>query len=85
LNENDPDQLEEGRRRGASQKILKNKGLTPHRRKDIKIPRTKQREKWRQSQKKRRSQVQEFTGSKMSYGGEATGIKKNLIRSRKLK
>jgi len=85
LNEEDPDHVDEGQRRGASQKIVKNRGLIPHRRKDIKTPRTKQREKFRQAQKRRNSQVQEFTGKKGVYEGEKTGIKKNLTRSRKLK
>jgi len=84
LNETDPD-LIPGERRGATRKILKNKGLMPSRRKDIKNPRTKQREKFRKATAKRHSQVQEFTGKKGVYEGEKTGIKKTLTKSRKLK
>jgi len=85
LNNEDPDLVEDGQRRGASQKIIKNRGLIPHRRKDIKTPRTKHRDKFRRAQTRRNSQVQEFHGKKGVYEGEKTGIKKNLTKSRKLK
>ena len=48
--------------------------------------RTAKREKFRQAQKKVRSQVQQYKGSvTQGYQGEKTGIKPSLVRSISLK
>jgi U3 small nucleolar RNA-associated protein 3 len=62
--------------------IEKNRGLTPHRRKDMKNPRKKHRVKFAEATVRRKGQVQgvrEHEG--MGYGGEATGIKSRVSKS----
>jgi U3 small nucleolar RNA-associated protein 3 len=79
---------EDGRRM-ISYQIEKNKGLTPHRKKSVRNPRVKKKEKYKEKMKKQKSMVPVFDREKKmkgsaSYGGEATGIKGGLVRSRKL-
>jgi hypothetical protein len=64
--------------------IEKNRGLTPHRRKDIKNPRKKNRMKFDAATVRRKGQVQEVRAAGGAYGGEATGIKSRLTKSVKL-
>ncbi|CAM9238221.1 unnamed protein product [Choristocarpus tenellus] len=74
-----------GAKRGASYAIMKNRGLTPHKNKLNRNPRAKKREAFRKAKIRRKGQVREIrTGEADSYGGEATGIKSGIIRSRKL-
>jgi len=81
----DEETLEDGDRRGAGVKILKNKGLMRAPKKHSHA-RVALRAKHEKALVKRRAQVKEFTGKvDAGYGGEATGIKKTLIRSRKIK
>ncbi len=78
-------QLEEGENRPASNKILKNRGLVPHRAKINRNPRLKKRVKYAKAVKNRKGAVAPLrVGEAASYGGEATGIRKNLAKSRKL-
>ncbi|CAO2650547.1 Nn.00g018390.m01.CDS01 [Neocucurbitaria sp. VM-36] len=76
-------------RRMISYQIAKNKGLTPHRKKSVRNPRVKKKEKYKEKQKKLKSMKPVFDRSaaakgSANYGGELTGIKKGLVRSRKL-
>ncbi|KAH4255681.1 hypothetical protein HBI04_046750 [Parastagonospora nodorum] len=76
-------------RRMISYQIAKNKGLTPHRKKSVRNPRVKKKEKYKEKQKKLKSMMPVFDSAKKqaggaNYGGELTGIKKGLVRSRKL-
>ncbi|EOA81944.1 uncharacterized protein SETTUDRAFT_165485 [Exserohilum turcica Et28A] len=76
-------------RRQISYQIQKNKGLTPHRKKSVRNPRVKKKEKYKEKQKKLKSMKQVYDKSaaakgSASYGGELTGIKSGLVRSRKL-
>ncbi|KAH9865570.1 hypothetical protein J1614_009155 [Plenodomus biglobosus] len=76
-------------RRMISYQISKNKGLTPHRKKSVRNPRVKKKEKYKEKQKKLKSMKPVFDSKaaakgSASYGGELTGIKKGLVRSRKL-
>ncbi|KAK3258145.1 hypothetical protein CYMTET_32802, partial [Cymbomonas tetramitiformis] len=71
-------------RRGLSRQIEKNRGLTPHRSKASRNPRVKLRNKFGDSLKKRRSQVASAREQEGAYGGEATGIKTNISKSRQL-
>lgn len=76
-------------RRMISYQISKNKGLTPHRKKSVRNPRVKKKEKYKEKQKKLRSMKPVFDSKNAAkgsanYGGELTGIKKGLVRSRKL-
>lgn len=70
--------------RGITRDIEKNRGLTPHRRKDLKNPRKKHRVKFAQATVRRKGQVQEVRQAGGSYGGEATGIKARVSKSVKL-
>ena len=66
--------------------IEKNKGLTPHRKKDVRNPRVKKRKKFDEKKKKLGSIKPVYKGGEArgGYGGELTGIKSNLVRSTKL-
>lgn len=66
--------------------IEKNKGLTPHRKKESRNPRVKKRMKFDEKKKKLGSVRAVYKGGegKGGYGGELTGIKKGLVKSVKL-
>ncbi|KAK5313882.1 something about silencing protein 10 [Exophiala xenobiotica] len=66
--------------------IEKNKGLTPKRKKDVRNPRVKKRKKYDEKMKKLASIRQVYKGGegRGGYGGEATGIKTNVVKSIKL-
>jgi len=82
LSPHDPGLMEAEGKRGATKKMLDNRGLTRHRPKEQRNPRVRQRQKYDKALKKRRTQVSEFTEKRsMGYGGEATGLKKHLIKS----
>ncbi|EDU40173.1 Sas10/Utp3 family protein [Pyrenophora tritici-repentis Pt-1C-BFP] len=81
--------IDDDGRRQISYQIQKNKGLTPHRKKSVRNPRVKKKEKYKEKQKKLKSMKQVFdkgaaAKGSASYGGELTGIKSGLVRSRKL-
>ena len=74
-----------GDKRAASYEIMTNRGLTPHRKKANRNPRVKKREAFAKAVVARKGQVREAqSGSATNYGGELTGIKANLSRSRKI-
>lgn len=78
--------LNDGEKRAATWKILKNRGLTPKRKKENRNPRVKRRNKYETAVKRlkdfRRVAVDK---SKIGhYAGESTGIKSNLARSVRL-
>jgi U3 small nucleolar RNA-associated protein 3 len=75
----------DGKRRITYQ-IEKNKGLMAKRNKDVRNPRVKKRKKFEEKKKKLGSIRQVFKGGegRQGYGGELTGIKKNLVKSVKL-
>ena len=66
--------------------IEKNKGLAPRRKKDVRNPRVKKRRKFEEKQKKLGSVKPVWKGGEAhgGYGGEMTGIKRDLVRSVKL-
>lgn len=76
--------LPESGKRGVTYEIMKNKGLTPHRSKLNRNPRVKKREQHRKAVVARKGQVRDVVGGSGAYGGELTGIKANIARSRKL-
>ena len=78
--------VEDGEKRAASYEIMKNKGLTPHRKKANRNPRVKKRQAYDKAMVRRKGQVREvITGAAAAnYGGELTGIKKNIARSRRI-
>ena len=73
-------------RREITYAIAKNKGLTPKRRKEIKNPRVKKRQRYEQKTKKLQSMKPTWKGGegRGGYGGELTGIKPGLVKSVKL-
>lgn len=77
--------VQEGQKRGVSYEIMANKGLMPHRKKANRNPRVKKREMYAKAVVARKGQVREvISGAAGSYGGEKTGIKANVSRSRKI-
>ncbi|KAI8136776.1 Sas10 C-terminal domain-containing protein [Fennellomyces sp. T-0311] len=76
-----PWQVEEGEKRLASYKILKNKGLTPRRKKENRNARVKHRNRYADKLKKLSSVRAVVKPLQGSYGGEATGIKSNVVKS----
>ena len=75
----------ESGKRAATYEIMKNKGLTPHRKKENRNPRVKKRQAYEKAIVRRKGQVREVTaGAAGSYDGELTGIKANIARSRKI-
>ena len=78
--------IDDDGKRAINYQILKNKGLTPHRKKEYRNARVKKRKQYEKAQKKLKSVRQVYDSNKSSapYGGETTGIKKGLSRSVKL-
>lgn len=74
------DPTAEGARR-INSAIDKNRGLTPHRKKELKNPRKKHRVKFAEAGVRRRGQVQEVREQGGAYGGEGTGIKARVSKS----
>jgi len=71
--------------RAISKTILQNRGLVPHKPKINRNPRVKKREQYRKALIRRKGAVREVrTDEGHKYGGEDTGIKGGLSRSRKL-
>jgi U3 small nucleolar RNA-associated protein 3 len=73
-------------KRAITYQIQKNKGLHAKRSKDSRNPRVKKRKKYEEKKKKLGSTKQLYKGGegRGGYGGELTGIKKNLVKSVKL-
>ena len=63
----------------------RNVGLKPSRPKDRKTPKTRNRARYEKALTKRKSQVRQYQGQGGVYGGEATGIKRNVAKSTRLK
>jgi U3 small nucleolar RNA-associated protein 3 len=72
-------------KRGITGAMASNRGLTPHRNKALKNPRKKHRVKYEAALVRRKGAVRQVVpGAAGGYGGEATGIKSTISRSRKL-
>ncbi|KAJ4304067.1 something about silencing protein 10 [Collariella sp. IMI 366227] len=73
-------------KRQITYQIQKNKGLTPHRKKEVRNPRVKKRMKFEEKQKKLRSVKAVYKGGEGpgGYQGEMSGIKTGLVKSVKL-
>ena len=71
--------------RAIGNTIMKNRGLVAHKNKLNRNPRVKKREQYRKALIRRKGAVREVrTDEGHKYGGEATGIKTNISRSRRL-
>lgn len=71
-------------KRKVSYDIMKNKGLTAHRKKENRNARVKKRNKYAKAQQKLKSQRGVFEGQQGPYVGELSGIRRNISRSTKL-
>lgn len=67
--------------RGISRQIEKNRGLTPHRKKDSRNARLKNRHKYEKALKRRRGQVRTVIEQSAPYAGEGTGINPAVVRA----
>jgi len=72
-----------GQSRKASYEMMKNRGLTPHRPKEVRNPRVRQRNKWERAQKKLKSFKAVASTPSRAYSGESSGIRTNISRSAK--
>lgn len=78
--------LEDGRR-AASREIVQNRGLAPRKPKNNRNPRVKKRDKFRRAIIRRKGQVRDTVNvntDRFNYGGEATGIRAQISRSRRV-
>ncbi|XP_065842304.1 something about silencing protein 10-like isoform X2 [Oscarella lobularis] len=75
---------EDVNRRGINYQISKNKGLTPHRKKEQRNPRVKHRRKYSKALIRRKGQVRPVTSAQLYYGGEQTGIRSHVTKSVKI-
>ncbi|RZF47490.1 hypothetical protein LSTR_LSTR007417 [Laodelphax striatellus] len=76
--------LEDGKR-AITYEMAKNKGLTPRRKKELRNPRVKNRNKYRKALIRRKGQVRNVVTESSKYRGEVFGIKASVIKSKKLK
>ncbi|AOW07466.1 Sas10 C-terminal domain-containing protein [Yarrowia lipolytica] len=81
----DVEKLDDNGKRAINYQILKNKGLTPHRKKENRNSRVKKRIKYEKAKKKLASTRAVYKQPTGAYAGEKTGIKKNLARSTKFR
>jgi U3 small nucleolar RNA-associated protein 3 len=81
LHSEDDEVDDEDEKRKASDKIIKNRGLTAYRSKEDRNPRVKLRKKFDKASKKHRSIVRPMREKSDVYSGESHGIKKNVSRS----
>ncbi|OXU20615.1 hypothetical protein TSAR_014442 [Trichomalopsis sarcophagae] len=83
--EENEDQEDTEEKRAITYQIAKNRGLTPHRKKEQRNPRVKHRNKYRKAKIRRRGAVREVRKETTRYGGEISGIKATVKKSIKLK
>lgn len=77
--------VEDGDKRAASYEIMKNRGLTPHRKKENRNARVKKRHAYEKAVIRRKGAVREAGArADVGYQGELTGIKANLSHSRRM-
>lgn len=76
---------EVGEKREITYQIAKNKGLTPHRKKEQRNPRVKHKLKYRKAKIRRKGAIREPRTEVNRYAGEASGIKANVRKSIKIK
>lgn len=72
-----------GESRPASYMMMKNRGLTPSRPKEVRNPRVRNRNKWERAQKKIKSFKSVASAPSKQYTGESSGIRTNITRSAK--
>lgn len=72
-------------KRKITYQIAKNKGLTPHRKREQRNPRVKHKLKYRKAKIRRKGSVREPKTEITRYSGEASGIKANVKKGIKIK
>ena len=70
-------------KREIGAKIMANRGLTPHRSKETKNPRVRLRGKFSRAVTRRKGSVRDVKEKTDGYGGELTGVKTSVVKSRK--
>lgn len=73
--EDDEEETADDGRRQITYQMSKNKGLTPHRKKELRNPRVKHRNKFRKAVIRRKGAVRTVRKELKRYGGEVSGIK----------
>lgn len=81
--ENDEDEL--AKKRKITYQMAKNKGLTPHRKKEQRNPRVKHREKFRKALIRRKGAVRTVRTELSRYSGEHSGIKATVRKGIQIK
>lgn len=81
----DEDGNDENERREITYQISKNKGLTPYRRKELRNPRVKHRNKFRKALIRRKGAVRTVRKEIKRYDGEKFGIKASVKKGIKIK
>lgn len=76
---------EDDERRQITYQMSKNKGLTPHRKKELRNPRVKHRNKFRKAIIRRKGAVRTVRKEDKRYGGEVSGIKASTKKGIKIK
>lgn len=84
-NPEEEEEAEGDEKRAITYEMAKNKGLTPHRKKEYRNPRVKHRMKYRKAKIRRKGQVREARFEMSRYGGEISGIRAGIKKSIKLK
>ncbi|KAH8287014.1 hypothetical protein KR054_000573 [Drosophila jambulina] len=83
--EDEEDEAGDSNRRGITYQMAKNKGLTPHRKKELRNPRVKHRGKYRKALIRRKGAVRTVRKETKRYGGEMSGIKATVSKSVKFR
>ena len=71
-------------RRAASRAGVRNKGLAPHRTNKYRNPRVKKKIKYAKAVVRRKGQVREMRNEAEGYGGEASGVRRGVGKSRRI-
>lgn len=85
LDNGEKEMNEDDERRQITYQIAKNKGLTPHRKKELRNPRVKHRNKFRKALIRRKGAVRTVRKELKRYGGEISGIKATTKKGIKIK
>ncbi|KAL0132533.1 hypothetical protein PUN28_000347 [Cardiocondyla obscurior] len=72
-------------KRAITYQMAKNRGLTPYRKKELRNPRVKHRNKYRKAKIRRKGAVREVRKELIRYTGEISGIKASVKKGIKLK
>ncbi|XP_011166612.2 something about silencing protein 10 [Solenopsis invicta] len=77
--------MDEEAKRAITYQIAKNRGLTPYRKKELRNPRVKHRNKYRKAKIRRKGAVREVRTELTRYSGEISGIKAGVKKGIKFK